>query len=371
MRGFYKILTLVMTLIILVMFSLALAADQKSSSTEAKAKSQPAGQLDLNLWQKKINQPTAPKTDAAPTVNLWLQRYSDLKAGKKIEISKQPVVAQPMVPNAFVNVASPAPPADQTSATVSLSEFFPGEIYAAWTDPFGPGPGGPSGIGTSFSPAGGVPGSWVPPPSGPLLPPTPGAPGIFQRHPSMGSHPFGGHIVGYQGYGGGVGFLGGSAIWSDIAFGAGGPWVGGSALVALSLPAGCCTDYFDFPSTILDDWPTNPPPPELGAVFYTWTAFAEGGDGDPNGDGNIFNDPADLSFIAYSFSNTLGGPFPYPVISPPIAVNLAGAPVRALQSDLAVVSPAGAGPLPPGALCVAWTDGYLSGGPPSGPPRKV
>jgi hypothetical protein len=370
MRGIYKISTLVMTLIILVMFSLALAADQKSSSAEAQAKSQPAGQIDLSLWQKKFSQPSAPKTDASPAVNLWLQRYSDMKAGKKIEISKQPVVAQPTVPNAFVNVVSPAPPADQTSATVSLSEFVPGEIYSAWTDPLGPGPGIPSVIGTSFSPALGIPGSWVPPPSGPILPPTIGPPATFVRHPSMGSHPLGGHIVGYQGYGGGVGFLGGSAIWTDATSGGGTAWgvFGPLPPVAVSLPAGCCTDYFDYPNTVIDDVPFLAPP-ELGAVFYTWTAFDDL-DGDPNLNGNLFDDPADASYIAFSFGNTLGGPFPFPgPTSPPIAVNIAGAPTLALQSDMAVVATPGI--VLPGALYVAWTDGYVLGPiPQPGPPPE-
>ena len=365
--GFFRLSVL---LTVLAVVGLGWAADQKNSQTETKAKSQPVSKIDLSLWQK----PARPSSSGSPGQNVtnpWLERYQ----GKATPASKAPVVqTQPAAPNAFVNVASPAPLADQTSATVSLSEFFPGEIYSAWTDPFGPGPGIPSGIGTSFSPALGIPGSWAPPPSGPILPATIGPPAAFVRHPSMGSHPLGGHIVGYQGYGGGLGFLGGSAIWTDATFGGGGPWGGFGPLppIAVSLPAGCCADYFDYPSTIIDDWPGTPSPPEFGAVFYTWTAFADG-DGDPNGDGNFFNDPADASFIAYSFGNTLGGPFPFPgPTSPPIAVNLTSTPIPlALQSDLAIVSPAGAGPLPPGALYVAWTDGYAIGGPPLvGPPPE-
>src|SRR5574341_326964 len=371
MRGFYKTSALVISLTILFIFSLALAADQKSSSTEAQAKSQPVGQIDMSLWQKKIGQPSAPKTDATPAVNPWLQRYSDLKAGKKIEISKQPVVAQPMAPNAQVDVGSPNfPGTDQTSATVAASELVPGEFYSAWTDPFAPGPAAPSLIGTAFSPAGGIPGTWFLPASGPFLSSLPAAIAAA-RHPSITSHPFGGYIADYQSWGGFAGFLGGTAIWSDANFGGGGPWggFGPAAMVALSLPAGCCGTYFDYPQAKLDDWPTNPPA-EVGSVFYTWTVFTDG-DGDPNFDGNIFNDPADVNPIAYSFSNTLGGIFPYPAVSPPIPVSNPGPPSLALQSAMDVVSPAGAGPMPPGALYVAWTGATLVGAPPAvGPPPE-
>ncbi len=292
--------------------------------------------------------------------NIWLKRYQDLQASKKIVPAKLPVVAQPLAPNAMVNVASPAPPADQTSATVSASEFFLGEFNAAWTDPIGPGPGAPTFVGVGWSPAGGIPGSWLPPASGPLLPPPPAAI-ISMRHPSMGSHPLGGHIMGYQSWGGGAGYLGGSAIWSDANFGGGGPWgaFGPAALVMANGPV----DYLDYPRVVIDDWLGNPAP-DFGAALYSYTDFIDGNGGDLDGNGNPFDEAPDISPLLFSYSNTLGGPFPYPAISPPILVSNPGPPSRALQSDMDVVSPAGAGFLPPGAVYVAWTGANLAPAPP-------
>jgi hypothetical protein len=369
MRNISRLIRLSVLLIIFSFVSLGWPADQKSPSAETKSKSQPVSKVDLSLWQKKINQPAAPKTDATPVVNVWLQRYSDLKAGKNIEISKQPVVAQPMAPNAQVDLPSPNfPGTDQTSATVAASELVPGEFYAAWTDPFVAGPAAASLIGTAFSPAGGIPGSWMLPFSGPFLPPAPAA-FTAARHPSIGSHPLGGYIASYQTWGGGAGFLGGSAIWSDANFGAGGPW-GAFGPAALVMPSGAVS-YLDFPKTVLDDWAGNPGPPGFGAVYYTYTFFGDGNGGDVDGNGNPFDEAPDASFILFNFSNTLGGAPVYPAISAPLPVSNPGPPSRALQSSAAVVAPSGAGPLPPGALYVAWTGASMVGAPPMpGPPPE-
>ena len=296
-----------------------------------------------------------------PAQNLWLERYQ----GRALPTSKAPVIgAQPAAPNASVNIASVGSGTEKNSASISMSELTPGEVYSAWTEYFFPGPG-PSAIGTSWSFGFGLPGSWAPPFSGPLLPAPPAAI-TAARHPSLGSHPFGGHLIGYQSYGGGVGFLGGSAIWSDANFGGGGPWggFGPAAMVVLSLPAGCCADYFDYPKTIIDDWFGTPSPPEFGAVLYSYTGFTDVNLGDLDGNGNPFDEGPDVSPILFSYSNTLGGPFPYPAISPPIPVSNPGPPSRALQSDMDIVSPMGAGFLPPGAVYVAWTGANFAGGPP-------
>lgn len=349
MSNFLKLFLLAALLLVLVLSGLALAADQKTQTTK----------------ESGISQATV-----KPVQNPWQQRLAELKSGKKIEMPRGPAVAkQPLNPNSNVNVVSVGNGTDKTSESVSASELVGGEFYALWTEAMAPGPGAPSMIGTSWSPGGGLPGTWAPPATGPVLPPPPAASFFAARHPSLSSHPFGGYIAAYQAYGTGPGgsFLGGSSIWSDVNFGGGGPWngFGPAALVY----ANAAPEYVDYPQTIIDDWALNPAP-ELGSVFYTWTDFIDG-DGDPNLDGNPFNDPADASFILYSYSNTLGtGPPPYPAMSPVIPVSNPGPPSQAVQSVLDVVSPAAAGPLPPGALFCAWTGAKAVGTLPVGPPPE-
>jgi hypothetical protein len=239
---------------------------------------------------------------------------------------------------------------DQVNGATAFSEVTGGEVYSLWTNFTAPGPVPfPSVIGHAFSPAAGAPGSWVAPP---FPPPFGGR--TDQWNPTISSNmaPAGTYISAYTEF---------TAPWrlpaapngivAAVAPG-GGAAFGAPTLVAANAPG----FFWDFPSIRSDEFAFSP---SLGVASVVMVYFTEGGDGDPNGDGDFFNDGADTWQIFYSFSSTAGAPpFAYPAFSPPIAVSPAGLPVFPSLSfhkpALDIVGPPGIPPVPPGGIYAAW-----------------
>jgi hypothetical protein len=258
-------------------------------------------------------------------------------------------------PNAFVHPGSP--PGEHVNSSVAWSEVAPGEVYSVYTEFVGPGPV-PQLVGHAFSLAGGIAGSWF------NLGPIPASPPFGgEWNPTISASPIGGVYYyaatgltapGWPPYPGASGIQMNMSPGGGIPFGAPAP----TGPIMLSVPL---VNWFDFPYVKVDDWPGNPLP-GLGAAHLAWAEYIDG-DGDPNGDLNMYNDPGDVYTIWYTYSHDpgLGPPFGFPAFNPPTPLPLAAMPVMAPMHQMhrptvEVCGPTAAGPLPPGAVWVAWAD---------------
>ncbi len=241
------------------------------------------------------------------------------------------------------------PPAEQNNTAVSWSEMAPGEVYALFSAHAGPG-FTPVRIGNSWSPAAGNIGSWIPLPFMPNLP----IPFVNQWNPTMASQLVGGFILGATAYGGLMPFTGiPSAVFMTNTPGGGAPFGQGIILKAAAGP----NMWDDYCSVTSVDLPMVPFP-MAGTATFAWVEFTDN-DGDPNGDGNFFNDAADVYGIWTSSTNTATPPNFYPGFTMPVAV-VAGLPVWKVlggaKPALDYVGPAGNILVPPGGIYVAWRD---------------
>ena len=260
-------------------------------------------------------------------------------------------------PNALVHPGG-APGAEHQNSSVAWSEVIPGQVYSVYTEFMGPGPAGQL-VGHAFSPAGGAPGSWIN-----LGPIAPTLPFVSEWNPSISASPLGmtyytsvGHTSGFWPPYGGV-----SGILLNATPGGGAPFIGPAptGIIMGGVPG---ATWLDFPFIDVD---ANPglPLPQVGTSHIAWVEYLEGGDGDPNGDGNMFNDPADLFNIWYTYSHDPGAgtPFSFPGFLPPIP--LTPFPMKAFSPThqmarpaVEVCGPTGtAGPILPGGVWVAWMD---------------
>ncbi len=273
-------------------------------------------------------------------------------------------VAKLAGPNGFVSFAAPV--GENNNAAISADETVPGELYALFNEFAAPG-FVPSLVGQAWNPTG-APGAWI---SLGLVPPL-SAIAAEAWNPSIASLPVPGHFMMQAEYDATFGYFGPSAIATTLSPGAGAAFGGFAAAVPGVGVAGAT--WVDFPRVLVDDGPLTPPPVN-GTVHQAWVEYVEGGDGDPNGDGNPYNDPADGYAIFYSYSTTSGGvgaPFPFPAFLAPV-VTFAG-PVNVIQHpthrpSLALNRLGGPGPLglPPGTIYLAHSDGaaiYVDAAPP-------
>lgn len=288
------------------------------------------------------------------TMATWQERANNETPEERVSPWSKDQNAQPLSagPNALVHGAPPSPPGENNNSSVAWDERFPGEVYTIYNEY--PGPGLiPSLIGSAGSPAGGAPGTWV------NFGPTPPGPFPAEFNGTISSSPVGGYIMAGVGYAAVPPYMGPGGIIMDISAGAGAPFAGsvGPVMAAGGLPGG---DWVDFPHMLMDDVPGNPPP-GFGTGHMAWVHYLDL-DGDPDGDGNPFNDGGDVFEIMYAYSNTLGGPFPYPASSPPIPLSPLIPVNKGVHSDhrpaLAVVGPPGTPGvgMPPGAVYCAWYD---------------
>jgi putative metal-binding protein len=260
-------------------------------------------------------------------------------------------------PNAFVHPGG-TPGAEHQNSSVAWSEVTPGEIYSVYTEFIGPGPAAQM-VGHSFSPAGGAPGSWVN--LGPI-PPTP--PFASEWNPTISSSPLGmtyytsvGHTSGFWPPYGGV-----SGVLLNATPGGGVPFVAPAptGIIMGGVPG---ATWLDFPFIDVDA-NLGSPMPQVGTSHIAWVEYLEGGDGDPNGDGNMFNDPADMFNIWYTYSHDPGAGTPqsFPGFLPPIPLTpfpmATFSPTHQMaRPAVEVCGPAGtAGPILPSGVWVAWMD---------------
>ncbi|MFQ5606612.1 MAG: MopE-related protein, partial [Candidatus Zixiibacteriota bacterium] len=262
-----------------------------------------------------------------------------------------PACGAPAV-NALVHGVPPAPPGENNNSSVSWSEATPAEVYAVYNEFPGPGLVPPL-IGSAWSPAGGTPGTWV------NLGPVPPAAFPSEWNATISSHPSGAFHIASAGWGGAP-YVGPNGIMMTVSGGAGAPFAPSVGPLAPNIvfPAPGAT-WHDFPYNLVDDIPGNPAP-GFGTSHIAWVQYHEGGDGDLDGDGNPFNDPADGFDIMFSFSNTLGGPFVFPAFAPPVPLSPI-IPVSPTQHQehrpaLAIVGAPGTPALAPGGVYVAWND---------------
>ncbi len=257
------------------------------------------------------------------------------------------LAASPLA-NSFVSFTG-GPGTEQVNGATAFSEVTPGEVYSVWTDFTAPGPVPfPSVIGNAFSPAAGAPLSWIAPP---FPPPFGGR--TDQWNPTISSNmaPAGTYITAYTEFTGPWRLPAApNGIVAAVSAGGGGAF-GAPTLVAANAPG----FFWDFPSIRSDEFAFSP---SLGTANVLMIYFAEGGDGDPNGDGDFFNDGADTYSVYHSFSSTAGAlPFPYPAFAPPILV-FGPAPVFPSlgfhKPAIDIVGPPGIPPVPPGGMYGAW-----------------
>ncbi|MBK7141706.1 MAG: thrombospondin type 3 repeat-containing protein [bacterium] len=239
------------------------------------------------------------------------------------------------------------PGSEQNNTAVSWNEIKPGEIYTLYNNHL-PGLFQAVTIDWAWSPAFGASGSWLP--MGVTAPP----PYPSYWNPSLGSAPGGGFMMGGTAFGPGQQFTPiGNAVYMSGSLGGGAPF---AAPFPISIsPA--INQWFDYTSLSIVDVP-GIPVPMMGEATYAWVQYTDI-DGDPNGDLNFYNDPADLAAIWSSSTNLLGGPFPYPALSPPAPV-MPGMPAWRVSAGhkpaLDFAGPAGTGFLAPGATYCIWRD---------------
>ncbi|MFZ1682623.1 MAG: thrombospondin type 3 repeat-containing protein [Candidatus Zixiibacteriota bacterium] len=250
-----------------------------------------------------------------------------------------PPTNSPMNPGATLGT-------DQINTAISFSEVAPGEVYTSWTDYPTPGAFTPSNPNWAFSMANGAPGSWT----SAIVLPTPPYP--FEWNTAMSSHPAGGYMMASAARAGAPWAPGPDAILMRLSAGGGAAFAAGVPLMA-NAPG---VTWVDYPNVVFDDFVGNPGP-GFGSAHFAWAVYKDN-NGDPNGDGNFFNDPGDTWGIAASSSNLLGGPFLYPGFSAPAAIvgGLAvGTPnLGTMRPSIDVVKGAGNPFLPAGGVYIAF-----------------
>ncbi|MDF1543856.1 MAG: MopE-related protein [bacterium] len=258
-------------------------------------------------------------------------------------------------PNALVHPGG-VPGAEQMNSSVAWSETTPGEIYSVYTEFVGPGPAGQL-VGQSFSGGAGAPGTW-----GYLGAVAPTPPFVSEWNPTISASPFGAYFMAAAGHGaaGWPPYGAVSGITLNMSPGGGAPFPGPSLAPPLAVGVAGAT-WHDFPYIKVDDNPANPFP-ILGAAHVAWIEYIEGGDGDPNGDFNVFNDPADVVTIWFTYSHdpAAATPLSYPAFNAPIAL-VAGTPVlpathQASRPAVEVCGPAGSVAVGFGGVWVGWMD---------------
>ncbi len=291
----------------------------------------------------------------------WKAGWEAVKAGETPQLAEKRVVTSgstaAMLPNTVVHVG--APPGEHHNPGVAWSQVAPGEVYTVYNNYIAPGPAAHF-TGQAFSPALGAPGTWVnlfPIPTAPALP--------FEWNSSITAHPLGGYMRASAAHTPAL-YPGLSAILLSPSPGGGAPFVGPAVAPPLGVGVPGFT-WVDYPVVEFDKIAGNPVP-GFGTAHVAWAEYLEGGDADANGDGNMFNDPADIFNIWYSYTNTLLGAFPYPAVAPAVLLNPAPYPMplpfshQNARPSVTVVGPmptllpAG---LPPGAVYIAWTNGVL------------
>ncbi|MFQ5607862.1 MAG: hypothetical protein ACE5GA_07925, partial [Candidatus Zixiibacteriota bacterium] len=207
----------------------------------------------------------------------------------------------------------------------------------------------PSLVGTAWSNGGGAPGTWS------YIGPAP--PGSFphQWNATISSHHIGGNFMASVGY---VlpQYSAPSGIVLQASAGGGGAFTAPGPPIASGVGG---TTWLDYPYLEMQLDPAVPLP-DLGTGHIAWVEYRDG-DGDPDGDQNLIDDPGDVFSIWYSFSNTVLGPFLWPAASPPTMIQppfpvIPGAH-QTHRPAVAVTTSISAGLLPPGGVYVAWTDG--------------
>ncbi len=249
-------------------------------------------------------------------------------------------------PNAQVNLAS-GPATEQVNGSVALSDAVPGEVYGVWNEYLTVGPS-PTQIGWSPSFGGGVPGSWLP---SPLNPPPP--PFQSEWNPDLASNPFGGYLMTSTGYifppyGAGAP----DGIFMTPSPGGGAPFAGPVPIMMNTPPV----NWLDYPVLDYDEGAASP---NFGTAHIVWTEFLDG-DGDPDGNGNFYDDLGDGYVIWSTFTSFGAGPFPFPGFAPPLPLGGGPTPIsNAMQMQRAAidVSHSGTAAMPfPGTAYMAHMD---------------
>lgn len=249
-------------------------------------------------------------------------------------------------PNAWVNIPS-MPGTEQVNSSVSYSEITPGEVYGVWNEYLTIGPS-PTFIGWSPSFGSGAPGTWAP------VPPNPPPPGFpSEWNPDIASNPIavGGFLMVSTGYFFPPHIPAPNAIFMTPTVGGGAPFAG-AIPVMFNAPA---INWLDYPVVVFDEDPASP---NFGTARLAWTEYMDF-NGDPDFNGNFYDDAGDGYTIWASFTNFAAGPFPFPAFEPPFP--LGGGPllINSMQMQrpaIDVASPSGTAAMPPGAVYVAWMD---------------
>jgi hypothetical protein len=183
----------------------------------------------------------------------------------------------------------------------------------------------------------------------------PAGPYAYAWNPAIASQLGGGFFSICANYGPAPPYVSPNGITVYRSAGGGAPFVAGPT-VAVNAPG---ATWLDYPNIMVNDNPAVPAP-SLGTLYMAWVSYTDG-DGDPNGTGNPFDEPADMYRINFAYSRTQPGVPPiYPAFSAP-AVLFAG-PVMTLEMQahrpsIATMGPPGNPMIPPGGVYIAWTDG--------------
>ncbi len=266
----------------------------------------------VNLVAEAVTQKSKQAMPIDELVALWKQRAAESQAEKVDPIVQGDTQNQSITaagPNALVHGAPPSPAGENNNSSVSWSETIAGEVYTTFNELAGPGPAAIS-VGHAFSAAGGVPGSWI------NLGPVPPAFFPLEYNATISAHPFGGFMsVSVALLVAPPVQLGASGIQINANVGGGAPFpppIGPPIMMAAG-GVGPGTDWVDYPFMVVNDDPASPAP-EFGTAHMAWVHYFDG-DGDPDGDGNPFDDPADTYEIMYAYSNTLAGAILFPAVS--------------------------------------------------------
>lgn len=240
------------------------------------------------------------------------------------------------------------PNTEQNNTATSWSETVPGEVYSLYAQHMGPAYA-PVQVYWSWSPAAGAAGSWMP--LGPTTPP----PYPNYWNPTIASQQNPGFIMGAAAFTSPAPFILGAntAAYMSNTTGSGVPFGGPVPLAISAAP----NQWFDYPTVTSVDL-NMIPLPMGGTATFAWVEYTDN-DGDPNGDGNFFNDPADRFDIWSSSTNTVGAPFMYPAKTVPVAIGVnypAWQVPGGAKPALDYAGPGGNPFAPPGAVYCAWRD---------------
>jgi hypothetical protein len=115
-------------------------------------------------------------------------------------------------------------------------------------------------------------------------------------------------------------------------------------------------NWLDYPVVTYDEGAASS---NFGTAHMAWTEFLDG-DGDPDGNGNFYDDPGDGYIIWASYTNFGPGPFSFPAFAPPVALFGGPTPVpnsMQMQRASISVSHSGTAAMPfPGTIYAAWPD---------------